>query len=88
MNFRVTCWVNPRSGFELAEANKAKEICLKIFDLSSNSRAKTVFKQADKDGMILKDFRFQVDHDISVKELMPTILQNYPEAEISSWDRV
>lgn len=91
MNFRVTCWVNPQSKFELAQNNKAKELCLILCD-AYGSRPRQAFKNAEKghENMILKDFRLQLNHDVDdVKaELMPMIFKNYPEAQLSSWDRV
>jgi hypothetical protein len=90
MIFRVTCWVNPQTEFDLTEKKEVEDFILSMCDLMNSPRAKQVFKKSDHNGKILKDFRIELNHDIDdIKtELMPEIWKDFPEAELSSWDRV
>lgn len=87
--YRITCWVNPQSGFDLRQRNEAEEFICNVGKLVSGRKIFSDLKE-DHPGMILKDFIIETDHEVinASEYLLPYIKANKPEAELASWDRI
>jgi hypothetical protein len=88
--YRIDCWVNPKSGFELAEQNtfmlKFKKL---IRDLFSNNPPfqEAIDKFGNKyDGMVLQSLIVETDkiYEDSEEEIIAEIKKKMPEAIIIS----
>lgn len=88
--YRIDCWVNPKSGFELAEQNTFMSKFKKLVrDLFANNPP---FQEAiDKfgakyEGMVLQSLIIETDktYEESEKEIIKEIKRKIPEAIIIS----
>lgn len=82
-SYSVSCWVNPKSDFELAQRNKELKVILKKYPVIYNS----ITCEKKGDGMILKNFKFEFPVEVNVsKVIMPLIRKDYPEAKLINHD--
>jgi len=88
--YRVDCWVNPKSGFELAEQNtfmaRFKKVIGDLF--SNNPPFQTAIDSFGKryDGMVLQSFIIESDkmYEDNEEEIVTEIRKKVPEAIIIS----
>ena len=91
--YKVTCWVNPKSGFDLKQRNEAEEFIKNFGKMMVPTKiANEIYMSLSEDhpGMILKDFVIETDHEVinAVEYLLPYIRAEKPEAELANWDKI
>lgn len=86
--YLAQCWIRPRSGFDLTHKNiLLQEFREKLGEaFPGDKRVLKALKTFENkyDGMVLKDFIAESDTVVqnSVKEILPEIRKDYPEAEL------
>lgn len=88
--YRVDCWVNPKSGFELAKQNKFLDRFKKVIRalFSENKSFQSALDTFGKsyEGMVLESLIIETDqiYEDNQQEIESEIKKKYPEATIIS----
>ena len=88
--YRVDCWVNPKSGLDLAEQNKflmkfKKALSTLLTDNKPFQRALCNFGK-NHEGMVLESLIVETDklYEDNEEEITKSVKEKYPEAILSS----
>jgi hypothetical protein len=90
MKYRVTCWIIPKSGFDLIERQKAEKFINMLSESICEPRAKKILSKLNEnhEGMVLKDIFLETNMEAEIEDLMKIIHKDLPEAELASWDKI
>lgn len=92
--YRVDCWINPRSGFDLAEfssiTKKIKKALSVLFSGSSiPERAINAFSK-NHEGMVLESLIIDSDKPFkeNIEEIKDKIQKRFPGSEVISYEMI
>jgi len=90
--YLVTCWVYPKSGFDLKKRYEAEEALGTLGTLFNPKKRPDLIEHIREDhpGMVIKEFMVETDHEVinGQEYLLPYILSENPGAELLNWESV
>jgi len=96
--YLVQCWIKPKSGFDLARTNKIMQVFKESMEESFPPNEELgeelgkIVKKFEKasDGYVLEPLVLESTKEVTDfdKQLMPKILEEYPEAKLLTWRKM